>query len=193
MWFAQAEAVFDRHGIEMELAKVQIVAQVDSESLRCVRHIVMANPEPENVYTQIKNELISHFAISKESRVLQMIRGDVIISGKPSQMLSRLRSLNTGECTDDVLKAIFISKLPHQHQLALASFNQLPLNELAEKADSMADIDRLASIQNAAVNIEAPPAPATDKVEILAAEVASLKAEFEKSTNRKSRDLKRND
>lgn len=194
MWFAQAEAVFDRHRIESELAKVQVmVAQVDSESLRCVRHLVMANPKPENVYTQIKNELISHFAISRESRVLQMIRGDVLISGKPSQMLSRLRSLNTGECTDEVLKAVFISKLPHQHQLALASCNQLPLNELAEKADSMADIDKLATIQNAAIDKEAPPAPTTDKIEVLAAEIASLKAEFEKTTNRKSRDPKRND
>lgn len=118
MWFGQVEYVFERYGVESEIARVQIIiSQVDAETLSCVRYIVMASPKPKNAYTQIKNELVANFPISKEARVLQLIRGDVLVGGKPSQMLSRLRNLNTGECNDEVMKTIFISKLPHQHQL----------------------------------------------------------------------------
>lgn len=114
MWFAQVEALFERCKIDSETARAQVViSQVDSETLRCVRHIVMASPKPNNVYSQIKSNLISHFATSKESRVLQLIRDDVLVSGKPSHILSKLKSLNYDDCNDDILRAIFLSKLPH--------------------------------------------------------------------------------
>lgn len=133
MWFVQAEAVFERCKVETEAATAQVViTQVDSETLCCVRHIVMASPKPNNVYSQIKSNLISHYATSKEARVLQLVRGDILVSGKPSHTLSKLRSLNYDDCNDDFLKQIFLSKLPHQHQLVLAYCNNLSLNELAE-------------------------------------------------------------
>lgn len=75
----------------------------------------MVNPRPINYYTKLKRGLISHFAVSDETRAFQLIHGDVTNNGKPSQMLSRLRSLNAVNCNDDVLKTIFLAKLPHQH------------------------------------------------------------------------------
>lgn len=194
LWFVQIESIFDRLKIVTEETRSQIVlSQVDADILSCVRHIVIINPRPPNCYTQLKKELISHFAISGEARVFQVIHGDVTNNGKPSQMLNRLRSLNAGNCSDDVLKTIFLAKLPHPHQLSLSACSGITLNELASRADKMAEVDRIAAASNAAVTIEAPKSSGEDKIEVLATEVANLKSKFEETSGRRSRDPQRSE
>ncbi|XP_043473384.1 uncharacterized protein LOC122505671 [Leptopilina heterotoma] len=134
LWFVQIESIFTSHNINAKAEKTQaLLANADGDSLNCVKHIIMANPPPADSYTQIKNGIIAHFSVSDESRVYQLLRGDVITSGKPSQILNRLRSLNSGNISEDVLKAIFLTKLPNQHQLVLASSGNVSLNDLAKK------------------------------------------------------------
>lgn len=110
MWFAQVESVFARHKIERDDLKTQILtSQVNADTLNCVRHIVMSRPKPLNSYTQIRNGIISHYSVSNETRIFKLIHGDIVVPGKPSQILSRLRSLNTGNCDENVLKVIFFN------------------------------------------------------------------------------------
>lgn len=192
LWFIQVESIFDRLRINTEEARCQIImSHMDADVLNCVRHIIVIVPRPENCYTQLKMGLISHFSISNETRVFQLIRGDVNNSGKPSQMLSRIRSLNAGNCNDEVLKTIFLSKLPHQHQLLLTTASDLTLNELAMRADRMFEVDKIAIASNAVVSSEPPQPPATDKIEVLATEIAELKTKVEQSNGHKSRDHQR--
>lgn len=87
------------------------MAQVDANILFCVRQIVMANTKPIDACTQIKNGIISHYATSQETRIFQLIREDLLFSGRPSQILNRIRSLNAGNWNEEVLKTIFFSKV----------------------------------------------------------------------------------
>lgn len=191
MWFAQVESIFERNRIETECSKAQIImAQVDADTLACVRHVVMSNPKPVDAYTQIKNGIIFHFALSQETRMFQLIRGDVISSGKPSHVLSRIRSLNAGNCSEEVLKTIFLAKLPHQHQLVLSSSSEMTLNQMADRADKMAEVDRIANATNAAVSGESSVAK-VDEIKSLTDEVAALKTKLEEIQGRKSRNPER--
>lgn len=150
----------------------------------------MSNPKPIDAYTQIKDGIISHFALSQETRMFQLIRGDVISSGRPSQILSRLGSLNAGNCREVVLKTIFLAKLPHQYQLVLSSGSEMTLNQMAERADKMAEVDRIASSTNAAVSGESSTAK-VDEIKSSTDEVAALKTKFKEMQGRKSRNQER--
>lgn len=181
MWFVQVESVFDRNRVKTEHAKAQLImAQLDADTLSCVRHIIMSDPKPADAYSQIKVGIIAHFATSQETRVFQLIHGDILSSGKPSQILSRIRCLNAGNCSEEVLKTIFLAKLPHQHQLMLASGTGMTLNQMAERADKMAEVDRIANATNAAVFGETP-AQKVDEIKNLTEEVAALKTKFEET------------
>lgn len=182
LWFIQIETIFKSYNIVSEADKTHaILANVDGDSLNCVKHLIIANPRPIDSYTQIKKGIIAHFSVSEEARVYQLLRGDVITSGKPSQILNHLRSLNSGNIGEEVLKVIFLTKLPNQHQLVLASASNISLNELAKKADQMAEVDRINNATVAAVTNSTEKSSEIDKIETLSAEVASLKTEFEKS------------
>lgn len=86
MWFVQVESIFDRNREETECLKAQIImSKVDTDSLSCVRHIVMPGHKPDDVYSQIKNGMIANFEVPHETHRFQLIRGHVLSSGKPSQ------------------------------------------------------------------------------------------------------------
>lgn len=192
MWFVQVESVFARNEIDTEIAKTRlIIAQVDADTLNCVRHIVMLDPKPDDAYTQLKNGIIAHFATCKETRLFQLIRRDVLSSGKPSQILSRIRSLNVGNCDEEVLKAMFLAKLPYQHQLMITSNSNMTLNQMAERADRMAEVDRIANAATATVLGESSSTTKVDEIKSLTEKVASLKEKFLEVQERKSRDQKR--
>ena len=58
--------------------------------------------------------------------------------GKPSLFLSRLRALNVN-ISDQVLRTIFIQHLPPQVRAVLAMASDVNLQELAIKADRVAE------------------------------------------------------
>lgn len=67
LWFNQVERLFTRNKIIAEADKADVlIAAVDSDILTCVRCVVLKQPPPENIYTQIKEGLLSNFAVSNE-------------------------------------------------------------------------------------------------------------------------------
>ena len=96
-------------------------------------------PKPEDLYTQIKNHLISSFSISEETRLRRLLRGEVISEGKPSLLLNRLRALNNGSCSDTVIKSVFLEQMPSNIRAILAMSNFEDLQELANLADKVSE------------------------------------------------------
>lgn len=171
LWFVQIESVFAYHKIATHIEKSQILmANLDSDTLNCVRHVVLAFPRPEDAYSQNKTRIVFHFAVSDEVRTYQLLRGDLLNSGKPSQVLNQLRCLNDGNISEEILKLIFMTKLPKEHQIALDSSGIESLNELAKRADQMSEIDRINNPTIAAVSEENHEVVERDKIEVVTAE-----------------------
>ena len=97
------------------------------------------NPQPNDLYTRIKNRLLSSFSVSPESRLRQLLKGEVISDGKPSLLLNRLRNLNDGNCSDEIIKTIFLDQLPAKLHGILALSNVDGLQALAQLADKVLD------------------------------------------------------
>ena len=95
-----------------------------------IRHIIEVVPRPADVYTQIKNRLISCFSISAETRFRQLLRGEVISDGKPSLHVTRIRALNDGNCSDAILESVFLEQMPSHDRVILAMSNVEDLQEL---------------------------------------------------------------
>lgn len=54
-----------------------VIAALDFESVMVISDIITAESRAEDIYTEIKNRLISTFAISSEDRLRQLIKGEL--------------------------------------------------------------------------------------------------------------------
>ena len=139
-FFIVAETAFRRAHIRTEATKADyLIASLDRDLVPHIRHITEVEPRPADIYTQIKNRLISGFSISAETRLRRLLRGEVISDGKPSLLLTRLRALNDGSCSDAILKSVFLEQMPSHVRAILAMSNVEDLQELANLADKVSE------------------------------------------------------
>ncbi|XP_051167306.1 uncharacterized protein LOC127285367 [Leptopilina boulardi] len=139
MWFDQIERIFRRHGVSTEIDQADLlIGGVDSEILTCVRCLVLTKPPPSDIYTQIKSGILTNFGTSKEQRLRQLIKGEVL-NGKPSFILTQLRNIANGECGDEVLRSLFMEHLPALHRQILAPSSTKNLTESASIADKITE------------------------------------------------------
>lgn len=120
LWFNQVERLLARKNITAEIDKADVlIAGVDSEVLTCVRCVVLARVPPPDIYTQIKNGILANFGMSNEHRLRTLIKGEVM-NGKPSFILSQMRNIANDQCSDEVLRSLFMDHLPPLHWQILA-------------------------------------------------------------------------
>ena len=118
--------------------------------------------------------LIASFSISAETRLCRLLRGEVISQGKPSLLLTRLRALNDGSCTDTIIKSVFLEQMPSHIRAILAMSNVEDLQELANLADKVPEASQPTNYQiattfsgNAPINSAAVSAAFSALAEIL--------------------------
>ena len=139
-WFIQIEASFAQAGLPDKTAKAHtLIANLDFDLIARIKDIITMNPQPNDVYTRIKNRLLSSFSVSPESRLRQLLKGEVISDGKPSPLLNRLRNFNNGNCSNEIIKTIFLEQLPAKLRGILALSNVYGLQALAQLADKVSD------------------------------------------------------
>ena len=133
-----AEAAFRRAHVRTESVQADcIIANLDHHLIPNIKHLIELDPKPADIYTQIKTRLISSFPASAEARLRRLLRGEVISEGKPSLFLARLRALNGGSCTDNILRSVFLEQMPSQIRAILTMSNIDSLQELANLADKI--------------------------------------------------------
>lgn len=118
---------------------MMVIAALDFETVMVISDIITAESRPENIYTQIKNRLISTFAISSEARLRQLIEGELQGDQKPLLILGRIRNVGQGKCRDEVLRNVFLEQLPSSCRAALALNDTTDITKLAELADRFID------------------------------------------------------
>ncbi|XP_024879218.1 uncharacterized protein LOC112459384 [Temnothorax curvispinosus] len=167
LWFIQAEILMRNSRITTESTKADtVLAALDVEVLGYVKDIITLNPSPTDIYEQIKARIIAAYAPSVETKLRKLLTGQVGTDGKPSLILSRLRSLNDGNIDDSVIKSIFLDHLPPKHRAILVALVDVTdLNRLAEAADRMAESNIGGESYASAVNKGNTPPPAKTEIQ----------------------------
>ncbi|KAK4872884.1 hypothetical protein RN001_014913 [Aquatica leii] len=157
-WFAQIEGQFLLNGVTDDEKKYYLVTgSLDSRYVSEVLDIIVA-PPPENKYIKIKKELIDRLSTSQEKKTRQLLEFEELGDRKPSQFLRHLRGLAGKTMPDDLLRTIWISRLPAYAQAILATVAAQPLDDAARLADQVCETWPKGSV--AACNaVPTPPIP----------------------------------
>ncbi|KAF8793534.1 hypothetical protein HNY73_005000 [Argiope bruennichi] len=153
LWFKQIESQFILVGVTTEITKFHhIVSVLQPEELEVVGDI-MQDPPAERPYEALRRRLCCQYAQSEEQKLKDVISGMQLGDRKPSRLLIEMRNKAGNKFSEEVLKSLFLQRLPNHVQQILAITND-KLERLAEMADGiMAAATDTVSIQ--AVSSEA--------------------------------------
>lgn len=111
---------------------------MESDILSCVSDIVL-NPPANNLYDSIKEGLINRFADTDHKKLRNLLHELSLGDSRPSDLLRRMRELSCGKVGDDLLRTLWLQRLPITMQTVLATSN-VDINQKSVLADSMFDI-----------------------------------------------------
>ncbi|KAG5323770.1 POL5 protein, partial [Pseudoatta argentina] len=136
---------------------------------------LIAEPDESKPYTKLKQRIIENFSASAESQLRQLIKGQVLMSKKPSQIISRLHNLNSDKrCDEAVIKTVFFEHLSPHIRSILVAIENTDLAKLAKMAHKIVETVG-DSAQCAAVSSESKPSDLEARINRLAADIATLK------------------
>ncbi|XP_070519745.1 uncharacterized protein [Cardiocondyla obscurior] len=140
LWFAQLESQFLLCGITMDNTKYAYsMSQLEARYTLEVKDLIK-NPPAENKYEALKKLLIQRLTISQEQKIRQLLEHEELSDRKPTQFLRHLQALAGASVPKELLRTLWLSRLPSQLQVVLASRHKDPLNEVAEQADKIVEI-----------------------------------------------------
>ena len=177
LWFAQADAQFSIANITQDATKYSyIVSHLDSRYAADVEDIIL-NPPAQDAYTHLRTELIRRLSLSEEQRVRQLLMEEELGDRKPSQFLRHLRSLaGTTQVQDNLLRQLWLQRLPPQVQAILQTQAEIPLNKVATLADKITEVTPPTLHAVSAVNAPQTPelSQLTQRINELAQQMAAL-------------------
>lgn len=186
LWFRQLEAQFANSNINQDLTKFNtIVGTVESDILSSVSDIVL-NPPAIDMYETIKARLIKEFANSDNKKIRSLLNDLPLGDMKPSSLLRKMKELACGKVGDDLLKTLWMQRLPTTIHTVLATSTE-PLDQLALHADEMFDISDHSAVQAISSPADIQFNDLVNVVHSLDGKIESLKTYFREPRNRNGR------
>lgn len=146
LWFHQLEAQFANSNIVNDITKFNtIVGVMESDILSSVSDIVLQPPAIDR-YEAIKRRLIQQFTDTDNKKLKSLLHELTLGDMKPSDLLRKMRELSCGKVGEDLLKTLWLQRLPLTIQTVLSTSND-DLNRLIVMADTMFDITEASTIQ----------------------------------------------
>lgn len=140
LWFASLEAQFHINGISQELTKFYYaISQLDTNSAAEVENIITSPPK-ELPYSTLKDALIARFSESYEEKMRRLLEKEEIGDRKASSFLRHLKALAGVSFPQQLLKTIWMSRLPQDIRGILTAQKHQSVEELGELADKLQDI-----------------------------------------------------
>lgn len=142
IWFAQVEAQFQIAGIVADTTMYNyVVGQIDHKLAGEIEDII-TQPQPAGQKYQIlKSELINRLSMSEAQKVRKLLSDEELGDRKPSQFLRHLKSLAGTSLSDqNILRQLWLRRLPQNIQAILASQSDLALDKLADLADKIIEL-----------------------------------------------------
>lgn len=141
LWFIQLEAQFQIAGITQDTTKYNyVLSAVDTEILSQVTDYITAPPST-NKYQGIRNKLTGIYADSNEKNLRKLLSDIDLGDRKPSQLLNEMTRLGGTAVSSELLKTLWMARLP-AHMQSILTTSSDPLQNLAQMADKIAEIER---------------------------------------------------
>ncbi|GBN95159.1 hypothetical protein AVEN_64429-1 [Araneus ventricosus] len=119
-----------------------VVAALDSKILSYVSDIVR-NPPADSKYDALKTRILNHFSQSQGTKLLVLLKDLQLGDKKPSQWLQEMRNLAAEKVSEDVLRTIWMQRLPTSMQqiLSVSNGNLDGLSLIADKVNEISHFD----------------------------------------------------
>ncbi|UYV65782.1 hypothetical protein LAZ67_3005445 [Cordylochernes scorpioides] len=138
IWFYQVEAQFNINAITSEETKFNyLIAQLEPKYIENIWDIITLDSKFK--YTESKTRLLNIFKDSESVRIKKLISGIELGNMKPSQLLQKLRSLATGDISSNLIKTLWLEKLPDSMRNILLVSDE-DVTKLASMADKIMDM-----------------------------------------------------
>lgn len=179
LWFRQLESQFITNGITRSSSKYHItVAALETAIITQVSDVIL-NPPVINMYETLKARLEKHFAESEEHKLKKLLREIDLGDKRPSHLLREMRELAGEKVGEDLLKTLWLQRLPPQIQ-AILSTSEGTCNKLAELADKISE-----AVDRPSISAMAAPPRSNNadivRLEVQISELTKLVSELAKS------------
>ncbi|XP_015920296.2 uncharacterized protein [Parasteatoda tepidariorum] len=136
LWFRKIESLFTLAGVTTESTKFHhVVSALQPEKLAIISDIIISPPVDEP-FTALNKRLCAQYDESEVQRLSCLISGMQLGDRCPSKLLLELRNKAGARINDELLKSLFLQRLPANVQQILAISND-NLDKLAEIADGI--------------------------------------------------------
>ncbi|XP_070518857.1 uncharacterized protein [Cardiocondyla obscurior] len=192
LWFAQLESQFTICGITQENTKyAYTLSQLETKYTREIKDLIR-DPPAEGRYQNVKKTLIQRLAVSQEQKLRQLLEHEELGDRRPTQFLRHLKSLAGLNMADDRLRTLWISRLPTQMQVILATRHGDPLEQVAEQADKIMEVSgNLPTVAAVKRNFKENEPNLEEAVEKLRRQVAALSTKLNWRSRSRDRDFSR--
>ncbi|XP_029162900.1 uncharacterized protein LOC114944905 [Nylanderia fulva] len=146
LWFNIIDWSFQAAGITTDATKFgYVLTAIGPRHAMKVRDIIM-NPPAERAYETVRCELIKRLSLSQEHKTRRLLKYEEIGDRKPTQFLRHLRGLAGNVVGDEVLRTIWLSRLPVYLQPHLVTRVGDTLETLANMADAIVEATRAPAV-----------------------------------------------
>ena len=209
LWFILVERQIRTHKlVDPEEILGLISSKLPIDVLARASDILESNEDAQATLTRLKQRIISLYRVSDEEKLDELLKDVSLGTKKPSMLLTDMRILSSNVgAKEDLLKRLWLRRLPSRMQEHIAAQQTLPLDALAGVADSLHSImstsSQIAAISEATLTttstqpVQAPPTSSTQsaiermerQIEALTAQISALtSASVSTSPQGRSRD-----
>lgn len=190
LWFVQVDAQFNTKGIRRDTTKYyHLITALDADTLQQVSDIIRAPPD-EDKYQTLKAHLITRFTESKERQLHRLLTDLELGDKKPSQLLREMRTLAAGSVPDDLLRSLWMKRMPANVRCILSASSALDPTVLADLADRILETSTASYVMAMNAGPERPSVDAvcknstSDRLEKLEKQIAELTSSIKKLSNK---------
>ncbi|GFT22824.1 uncharacterized protein NPIL_274641 [Nephila pilipes] len=192
LWFLQLEAQFANSGISQDATKYNIVVAALDENVLDFVVDILSNPPENEKYDTLKKALLNRLTDTEESRLKKLLTDLELGDKRPSDLLRQMKSLAGNSISDEIIKSLWLQRLPQQTQAILTISNDT-LDKIAEMADKIiavyssseiCQVKKVGSLPNSASSFD------RNKLDVLQADIAALTKkidEFSRNTRSRSK------
>ncbi|GFT66163.1 e3 ubiquitin-protein ligase rififylin [Nephila pilipes] len=194
LWFLQLEAQFANSGISQDATKYNIVVAALDENVLDFVVDILSNPPENEKYNTLKKALLNRLTDTEESRLKKLLTDLELGDKRPSDLLHQMKSLAGNSISDEIIKSLWLQRLPQQTQAILTISNDT-LDKIAEMADKIiavyssseiCQVTKVGSLPNSVSSFD------RNKLDVLQADIAALTKKFDEfSRNTRSRSKSR--
>ena len=156
MWFDKAETYMECRGITTAEGKFKILHAYGCETIAKFTYRVKKDktpvPEGSSAYEIVKQQVISAYSQSEESRLQELFKSENLAGIKPQQMAIKLREKAGTDFSKPALKSLFMSSLPTEVRQILC-------------ISEVEDLDKLATMADRIISTTKGPTHAVNKIE----------------------------